>query len=214
MKTLLALLILCGAAWAQDKPRDGDAPRPERPREGARPGQPGPRDGDRPPAPREGGRRPVPPFNPDEVREWLQANEPQTFARLAELQSSNRREDVARILENASVRMRELNDLKTRDPKGYERVQELRRLEREGVELAEQARRAAPDQKDEVTKKLQENLGKQFDLREEQRVREIAELKRRVESLEKSLGERKAGKEKIVEKRRRELMGEKVDEEW
>jgi len=230
MKTLMALLLLATAAAAQDKPpppREGDQPRPPgtpRPRDGD-PRPPGPRDGDPPrregdrpgqppPPPREGGRRPVPPFNPEEVRSWLEANEPETFRRLNQMQGSGQREEAQRVLADASVRMREMNDLKTRDPKAYERVAELRRLEREGNELAEQARRAPPEEKDAASKKLQENLGKQFDLREDQRVREIAELKRRVEALEKALADRKAGKEKIVDKRRRELLGERVDEDW
>lgn len=232
MKTVLALLLLATSTWAQDRPKEGDQPRPERPRDGDKPRPrdgdqprpPGPRDGDRPPGPpregdrpgqpREGPRRPVPPFNPEEVRVWLKDNEPETFRRLNQMQEEGKREDVQRILGETSMRMRELNDLKTRDPKGYERMQELRRLEREGMELAEQARRASAEEKEAASKKLQENLAKQFDLREEQRVREITELKRRVEALEKALGDRKAGKEKIVEKRRRELMGEKVDEDW
>lgn len=235
MKTLMALLLLATSAWAQDRPQEGDQPRPERPRdgdkprpqgprEGDQPRPPGPRDGDRPQgpprdgdrpgAPRENARRPVPPFNPEEVRGWLKDNEPETFRRLSQMQEEGKREEVQRVLGDVSMRMRELIDLKTRDPKGYERMQEMRRLEREGMELAEQARRASPEEKEATSKKLQENLAKQFDLREEQRIREITELKRRVEALEKALGDRKAGKDKIVEKRRRELMGEKVDEDW
>jgi hypothetical protein len=223
MKTAIALLFLAASAVAQDKPdrpREGDPARPERPRDGD---APRPRDGDRPrppvppppPAPpREGGRRPVPPFNADEVRGWLRENEPETVRHLSELEEAGRREEAQRVLGEASVRMRDLADLKQRDPKGYERMQEMRRLEREGVELGERARRAPAEEKEGATKKLLENLSKQFDLREEQRVREIAELRRRVESLEKALGERKANKDRIVDKRRRELMGERVDEDW
>ncbi|HLY12332.1 MAG TPA: hypothetical protein VKW04_23725 [Planctomycetota bacterium] len=239
MKTMLALLILATAAWAQDRPQDGDQPRPERPlgsdnprppggREGERPRPPGapreapppprapgaPLEPERPPMPRDGGRRPVPPFNPEELRAWLKDNEPETFRHLEQLQEDGRREEVQRMLAEASMRLRELTELKQRDPKAYEKMQELHRLEREGRELAEQARRAAPDDKESASKKLVENLSKQFDLREEQRVREIAELKHRVESLEKSLDERKAAKEKIVDKRRRELMGERIDDNW
>jgi len=232
VKTMLALLLLATSAWAQDRPKEGDLPRPERPRDqdqprprdGDPPRPPGPRDGDRPPGPpregdrpgppREGLRRPVPPFNPEEVRGWLKDNEPETFRRLNQMQEEGKREDVQRILGEASMRMRELNELKTRDPKGYERMQELRRLEREGMELAEQARRAPADDKEAASKRLQENLAKQFDLREEQRVREITELKRRVDALEKALGDRKTNKDRIVDRRRRELLGEKVDEDW
>ena len=164
--------------------------------------------------PREGARRPAPPVNPEEVLGWLKENEPDLFRHLSQMQEEGRREEAQRVLGEASLRMRELADLKLRDPKGYERIQELRRLEREGMGLAEQARKASPDEKEAATKKLNENLSRQFDLREEQRVRELTELKRRVEMLEKSVGDRKAAKEKIVERRRRELLGEKMDEEW
>jgi hypothetical protein len=243
MKTLIAILVMTLAVQAQDNPppkegdrprgdqpkrpapRDGDQPRPPgaprdgdrppgAPRDGDRPPGGPPREGDRPGQPREGARRPVPPFNPDEVRGWLKDNEPETFRRLNQLQEEGKREDVQRVLGDASMRMREMAELKQRDPKGYERIQEMRRLEREGMELAEQARRAPPEEKDATSKKLSENLAKQFDLREELRVREIAELKRRVDALEKALGDRKTNKEKIVDRRRREMLGEKVDEDW
>jgi hypothetical protein len=207
-------------------PRDGDRPRPPgAPRDGDQPRPPGPRDGDprppgaprenpRPPGGPEGGRRPVPQFNPEEVRGWLKDNEPETLRRLIQMQEEGHREEVQRVLGDASMRMREMNDLKQRDPKGYERMQSMRTLDREGRELAEQVRRVPPEEREAATKKLQENLAKQFDLREEQRVREIAELKRRVEGLEKSLTDRKANKEKIVERRKKELLGEKLDEDW
>jgi len=233
MKTLAAILILSTAAWAQDRPKEGgDKPRPEgrregdpprprdgepqRPRDPDQPRPPGaPRDGQRPPGP-EGnpGRRPMPPFNPEEVHAWLKANEPDTFRRLTEVQREGHREDAQRMLAEASMRMRELNELKERDPKGYERILAMRTLEREGVELAERARRGPPEEKEEAAKKLQENLSKQFDFREEQRRREIAELKRRIEGLEKALTDRKANKDRIVERRKKELLGEKVDEDW
>lgn len=227
MKTLAALLILSTAAWTQDKPKEGDKPRPEGRREGDQPRPPGvprdgdqprppgvPRDGDRPRPPSPEGRRPVPQFNPEEVRAWLKDNEPETLRRVNQAQGEGQREEVHQILGAASIRMREVNELKLRDPKAFERMQSMRALEREGMELAEQARRSSPEDKEAATKKLLENLAKQFDLREEQRVREIAELKRRVEGLEKALTERKTSKEKIVERRKKELLGEKVDEEW
>lgn len=231
MKTLIAVLALSMAAYAQDKPpvegerprpprenapRDGDRPRP---RDGDQPRPPGappppPREGDRPGQPREGGRRPVPPFNPEEVKAWLKDNEPETLRRVNQFEENGRREDVQRVLGDASMRMREMAELKNRDPKGYERLQEMRKLEREGAELAESARRSPPEEREAASKKLSENLSKQFDLREEQRVRELTELKRRVDALEKALGERKTNKDKIVDKRRREMLGEKVDEDW
>src|SRR5579864_9375701 len=182
MKTLMAILLLATSGWAQDRPGEADQPRPERPRDGDRPrgpqeGEPprspgsrvgdplrppgAPRDGDHPGLPREGARRPAPPFNPEEVLGWLKDNEPDLFHRLTQMQEEGRREEVQRTMAEASMRMRELADLKQRDPKSYERVQEMRRLEREGMELAQQARRASPDEKEAASKKLQENLSKQ-----------------------------------------------------
>jgi hypothetical protein len=154
------------------------------------------------------------PFNPEEVRGWLRENEPEMFRRLMQVQEEGRGQDAQRMLEEASSRMREMNELKQRDPKGYEKLTEMRRLERESFTQAEAARRAPPEQREAATARLKETLGRLFDAREEVRVREIAELKRRVEALEKALGDRKANKDKVVEKRRKELMGEKSDEDW
>jgi hypothetical protein len=154
------------------------------------------------------------PANPDEVRAWLKENEPETFQRLTQLQEEGKREDAMRIISEAGPRMRELKELKERDPKGYERMMDMRRLERECGEQAEQARRAPPEEREAAQKKLKESLGKLFDLREEMRVRELTELKRRVEALEKAMTDRKANKDRLVERRRRELMGEKSEDDW
>ncbi len=194
-----------------------DGPRPDQPGRfpdgGPREGRP-PMPPDPPGPPDRGDRRPMPPFNPEEVHAWLRDNEPETFRRLTQLEEQGKREESTRIMVDASFRMRELNELKQRDPKGYEKMVEMRKLERETVELGEQARRASSEERDASAKKLQEKLGRLFDLREEARAKEITELKRRVEALEKALNDRKTGKDRIVEKRRRELMGEKVDEDW
>jgi len=232
MKTLMALCLIAAPAWAQDEPKNpnprgdrpgkpADAPREGGPQDRPRDGQPGqgPREGrpgqpPNPPMPPGPERRPLAPMNPDEVRAWLKDNEPETFRALMQIQSEGRREEVMRIMSEAGSRMREMAELKQRDPKGYERMVELRRAERESMELAEQARRAPPEEREAASKKLKENLSRLFDLREENRARELTELKRRVEALEKALVERKTSKERIVEKRRRELMGEKVDEDW
>ncbi len=148
------------------------------------------------------------------MRSWLKDNEPETYRKLTELQASGRREEAQQILGQAAPRMRELNELKQRDPKALEKMQELRHLERESMTQAEQARSAAPEDREAASKKLKETLSKLFDLREESRQRELTELKRRVEALEKALGERKSGKDRIVERRRRELLGEKSEDDW
>ena len=158
------------------------------------------------------GPRPV--ENPDAVRAWLKDNEPETYKRMMDAQDSGRRPEVMRMLSEAEPRMRQLNEMKERDPKGFERMKELRRLEGESLDLGERARRAPVEERDRVMKQLAEVVGKLYDLREENRAREVAELKKRVEALEKELSNRKANKERIVEQRRRELLGEKGEFDW
>jgi len=213
MKSLAALLILSSAAFAQDPP---PVPRPER----RDPLQPGPA---RPPDPPRPGQPPMPPeppgghaqpFNPEEVREWLKENEPETFRRLMQFQGDGRRPEAMRILNEAAPRMRELSELKLRDPNAYAKLMDMRRLERESVEQAEAVRRATPEQRESAMAVLKETLNKLFDTREEVRARELAELKRRVEALEKAVKDRRAAKDRIVEKRRRELLGEKSEDDW
>ena len=214
---MMQMLVMAAVLWTQNEPPKEPPKDPPRRQEPARPERRDPFDGPRPPAPPAPPpveRRAMQPFNPDDVRAWLRENEPETHRRLMEVQEGGRRAEAMRILEDAAPRMREMNELKQRDPRGYEKVMDMRRLERESVEQADAARRAAPDQREAAVQKLKETLGRLFDAREEVRVRELAELKRRVEALEKALGDRKANKERLVERRRRELMGEKLDEDW
>lgn len=207
IQTLAALLILSSAALAQDPP---PVPRPERRDPLRPPTTPLPPTTPAPATPD----RPAFPFNPEEVREWLKDNEPETFRHLMQMQGDGRRPEVQRILSEAVPRMRELNDLKIRDPKGYEKLMDMRRLERESLEQAEALRRTPPEQREPKMAVLKETLNKLFDAREEVRARELTELKRRVDMLEKAVKERQASKDRIVEKRRRELLGEKSEDDW
>jgi hypothetical protein len=219
IKTLSALLFLSSFVWAQDPPPPPRRPETQDPVPG-RPERRDPFDGPRvpnPPQPPGVERRPMigPMLVPtDEVRAWLKDNEPETLRRLEQLQAEGRREEVARLMSEIAPRIRELKEMKERDPKGFEKMIEMRRLERESMEQAEQARRAPPEDREAAAKKLKETLSRLFDMREEMRLRELAELKRRVEALEKALADRKTPKERIVEKRRRELMGEKSEDDW
>ncbi len=226
--------ILFAATWTQDPAPKEPPPTPPPPRvERQDPGRPERRD------PFEGPRIPNPPQPPrgqppdpdslrprdvfergrsltlsEESKAWLKENEPETLRRWNQFVEEGRREDAQRLAAEIAPRIRELQELKERDPKGFEKAMELRRLERQSLEQAEQARRASPEEREAASKKLKETLGRLFDAREEVRLRELGELKRRVEALEKALGERKNNKDRIVERRRRELMGEKSEDDW
>jgi hypothetical protein len=216
---ILSLLLLA-APLVQDaenekERREKPAERPEgRPRPPLPPPPRGaPEEG--PPRDREQRRPGKPPAGfPEEARAWLREYEPGTFRQLQAMEEQGRFEDVQRLLLDAGARMRETRDLKDRDPKAWERMQELRTMERRSFDLADRARSAAAADRERLQVELKELLGKLFDAREEQRGRELGEMKRRVAEIEKNLAERKANREKIVEKRRRELMGETLGEEW
>ena len=226
--------ILFAAAWTQDpKPPDPPPPPrverqdplPERPRDPFdRPRGPKPPP-EEPLRPRNVFERPAAPKEPGadrsvmlvpeaELKTWMGEHEPETLRLWNQLSEEGRHQDANRVLREVNSRMRELKELKERDPKGFEKMMEMRRLERESAEQAEQARRAPPEEREAALKKLKETLSRLFDAREEIRARELTELKRRVEALEKAVAERKGNKERIVEKRRRELMGEKSEDDW
>ncbi len=156
------------------------------------------------------------PFNPDEARAWLREAEPETYRHVARLEEEGRRPEAMEILREADRRRLEMDELRQRDPRGFERVMEVRRMEGESIAMAERLRGLAPGDasREEGVRKLTDLLNRLFDLREEMRGRELAELRRRMEELERTLAGRKAKKDRIVEKRLRELLGEGVDEDW
>lgn len=199
-------MILCALAFmlVQDPP-----PPPPPPPRAENPDRPRTPEGDprRQPPPR-------PPSNPEEVKAWLRENEPETYRRVERALEEGRRPEASRLLAEAEPRMREMAELKTRDPKAFERTLELRRLERESLEVAERARNAAAPDKEAAAKKLRDTLDRLFDLREEAKARELEELKRRVGEIEKQLEARKASKERIVDRRKRELLGERLQDDW
>ncbi len=190
--------------------------RPQRPQ---RPPVPG---GQRPPNPPFGDRAPRPsgegefrpPMREEEVRAYLEECEPETLKRLARAKEEGRPEEAERVLFEAQGRAASAREMKEHDPKGWEKMKVLRAKEQESLELAEKARQAPPEQRERANAALAKTLGELFDLREENRAREVEELKRRLAGLEKALSDRKAAKDRIVESRRRELLGERRDDEW
>ncbi len=154
-------------------------------------------------------RRPV--LNPEEIRAWLRENEPETYQRLMGLQARGARPEIMDILAGAEGRMHAMNEMKTRDPRGYERLVAMRNLEQETLELAERSRLAPPEERERIAAALKEKLSQLFDLRQEARERELEELRRRVGELEKALAGQRANKERHVENRRRILLGERPD---
>ncbi len=68
--------------------------------------------------------------------------------------------------------------------------------------------------KKEIKAELKEKLQRLFELKEKERESEVAELEKKIDELKKSMKTRKANKEKIINRRLEELIGEDEYLEW
>ena len=99
-----------------------------------------------------------------------------------------------------------ISEVSQRDRALYEQLIEEFELERETKEIALQARSLPPgDDQDEQIENLRQLLGRIFDLKQENRQREIEQLEEQLSILQKRLSEREAMKDKIIDHRIRQL---------
>lgn len=93
----------------------------------------------------------------------------------------------------------------------------IQKLEQESREIGDQIRRLPAEEKEkraELRARLDKTLGDLFDQREAGRWKELEDLDARVKDLRQSLETRKQNKGKIIERRARELSGERDDMDW
>jgi hypothetical protein len=150
----------------------------------------------------------------DDIRGWLKEHEPSTAERLNALAAERRWDEYDRTLREAWGRVSEMRELQARNPKEFERVMKVNRLEADSRRLGDELRRTPAEQKEkrqELTDGLTKVLGELFELREGARWRELEDLEARVKELRKMLGERRQNRERIIEKRLRELSGKDWD---
>jgi len=81
-------------------------------------------------------------------------------------------------------------------------------LDRQSRMLAEEFRHAPKDKQDEVKKKLQEVVAKQFESRQERRTLELKRLEDEIKKIRESIDKRNEGKQQIVDRRISELLGQ------
>ncbi|PIQ63440.1 MAG: hypothetical protein COV99_02835 [Bacteroidetes bacterium CG12_big_fil_rev_8_21_14_0_65_60_17] len=92
----------------------------------------------------------------------------------------------------------------------YEELRREHRLESESRQLAHRIRlETMEENRAALTKQLESTLHQIFDLKQENRQREIEQLAERLESLRKTLAEREKQRDLLVEKRLEELLNEK-----
>lgn len=240
MKTLTATLLAVGLmsgvgvspVLAQDDPpqrREGrdqnrdrdnrddqDRQRPDRPdQERQRPDRQGRPDRDETPV------------DIEKVKEFLKEMDPRQAEMFQELQRKlgskdlgpDQREELTRrmneILRGVSHQMREMEEMKKRNPEEYERMMKMHKLERESMELAEKMRKAeSGTDKGAIKDKLKTVLGELFDLREANRTHEVEMLEKRLKELKETMEKRKQNRDQIIERRLGELMGKEDSMNW
>ena len=86
---------------------------------------------------------------------------------------------------------------------------ELREMEREAHALARDARRAEGAERDRLEGELQDKLEAIFDYKMEKRAEQIDELREEMEEQRARIEERRQAREDIIERRKRQLLGER-----
>ncbi|KAF0241823.1 MAG: hypothetical protein FD180_4254 [Planctomycetota bacterium] len=145
---------------------------------------------------------------------WIGTNEPVRLQRLNDLKQQ-RPEEYERAVNQVAFEIRELLTIKQNDAKRYERRVEQRKLDYRATELAEKIRGAGENQGMKAEREeLRGILGKLFDLREDDRELELKRLEEELARLKDTMKKRKDAKDKIIEKRMSELLGEEDDLQW
>jgi hypothetical protein len=106
-------------------------------------------------------------------------------------------------------------DVQRNDRQLYEQLLEERKLEAETHRLAQEIRSLQPGEvRTERLNTLRQKLLDSFELKQENRRREITQLERQLEGLQLRLHERERLRDRIIEERLRELIGERDAREW
>ena len=95
-----------------------------------------------------------------------------------------------------------------------EHRRELAELERESRRLAREARRVEGDERRELESKLRSHLEEVFDKKMEIRQERLRRLEEEVASLRKQYDERASARQRMIDDRLRDLLGEDNSLEW
>lgn len=144
------------------------------------------------------------------VMEYCKNNYPD---RLAEMENIKRTdpERYNRQLSRAFREMRFAEQLKTEDPKRYEQLKEEKRLENKSRILAKKYHETLDEtEKTRIEIELKNVLEEAFKYRQMNRNAEIAQLEEKLKELREQNKERMENRDKIIELRLQELLGEQT----
>lgn len=207
---------------------EGRRPLPQRP-EGQR------AEGHRPLPPREGeraeGRRPLPPMEAVQDFEGAVRRElgplaesgreiggpllKERMEQARKMFQDRRFEEGREVLRATARQLREMKELKERDPERFKLAMRIAEMDRHAAELGQNVRRAPEgDAKRQAATELKEVLNKLFDLRQEEREKNVQQIERDLKDLRESLEQRKAKRDEIIQLRFDQLTGKAALMEW
>jgi hypothetical protein len=158
--------------------------------------------------------KPRPPKSDQELIEFLEKFDPERLEWMKHLKEMEP-DTYFRVLEETKREMMKLKELRERDPERFEQIMIERRMETEIKELSSQYRKSQDsEEKEGLKKQIKAKLEKLFDLREKQREAEIKRIEQELTKLKEKMKIRKANRDKIIERRQKELLGEEDDLGW
>ena len=124
-------------------------------------------------------------------------------------------EEGREVLRATARQLREMKDLKERDPERFKLQMRIAELDRHSAELGQKVRRAPGEEaKKQVATELKEVLSKLFDLRQEEREKNVQQIDRDLKELRESLEKRKAKRDEIIQHRFDQLTGKAEMLDW
>jgi uncharacterized protein YicC (UPF0701 family) len=120
--------------------------------------------------------------------------------------------DMLRML---GRQLRDMRELRERDPDRFRLQREITELDHRSVMLGQKVRRAPDEEaKKQAASELKEVLNKLFDLRQEEREKNVQQIERDLRELRESLEKRKAKRDDIIKRRFDELTGKAQMLDW
>jgi hypothetical protein len=160
---------------------------------------------------------PPQPLTTDQINEFMAFVKEVDPGRIAKLEKlhQERPELYEKVLQMGFWKMKQLKEVKNREPKLYDQKVQMFVLQGKVYDLAKSFKDATNDgDKKKIKAELDGDLNKLFDLRQADREQDIARLKDRVTKLETALQKRKENKDKIIKDHADKLLGSQEDMEW
>ena len=149
-----------------------------------------------------------------QFEEWLKTEDPDRYKEIQEIRNINP-QVYKRIVFEGVHHWRHVMMLKSKDPEAYALIKKEMDYNKKLHSLMKQYKEAQDENKKKQLKsQISEVLNQLFDVRTQNRSKEISHLEEQVNQLKKMMEKRKANKKLIVERKIQEITGEMDGLQW